>query len=740
MQSDSELEGNSVASRSVSENLDRITESSSRLDQSQMSTITNQPSLTTTYPPSFGAIIADEDEDLSVLHSIQALSNTYLNHSVSLNQSRTNDNSELLNYRRSDSFQQPSSSDVSPVQPSRSWTVKLYPTQSPYQTSDCKLSAKIKDSTDESNEKKSESILYSNSVSSENYNYVSIEHADTSFPVFRELWENNQVCDVTLILGEQKFTAHRVILCATIPYFYAMFTNDLAERTKTEVELQTNDSLDAEAFQSLLHYAYTGSITINSANVQSILIGASFLGLTNVQQACADYLKIRLNVSNVLNIKGFANALGCETLVVASKRFIHRHFEAISKTTDFLNLDYEEVVDIIRKDELNINGEEIVFDAIISWTKMDITKREQYLPSILSHVRLPLLSPEYLTDNVMTEKLIRNSLQCRDLVDEAKDYHLMPQRRELMQRFRTRPRFGNHIQGLIYAVGGLTKNGDSMSTVEVYDPHTKRWRIAESMTMLRSRVGVAVLDGKLYAIGGYNGKERLNTLEVYDSRMKRWTKVTSMCYRRSAVGATSLNGYLYVCGGYDGISSLNVMERYSATNDRWDQKALMNYQRSAAGVVAFDGYIYAFGGHDGLMIFNSVERYDPQTDQWEIVEPMLTRRCRLGVATFGGKIYVCGGYDGQTFLQSAEVYDPYTGKWTQIAPMRVTRSRVALVANCGRLYAIGGYDGITNLSSVETYDVERDCWEFTSSMVAHEGGVGVGVIPDCWRDKTLDDF
>ena len=145
MQSDSELEGNSVASRSVSENLDRITESSSRLDQSQMSTITNQPSLTTTYPPSFGAIIADEDEDLSVLHSIQALSNTYLNHSVSLNQSRTNDNSELLNYRRSDSFQQPSSSDVSPVQPSRSWTVKLYPTQSPYQTSDCKLSAKIKD-------------------------------------------------------------------------------------------------------------------------------------------------------------------------------------------------------------------------------------------------------------------------------------------------------------------------------------------------------------------------------------------------------------------------------------------------------------------------------------------------------------------------------------------------------------------------------------------------------------------
>jgi kelch-like protein 18 len=80
----------------------------------------------------------------------------------------------------------------------------------------------------------------------------------------------------------------------------------------------------------------------------------------------------------------------------------------------------------------------------------------------------------------------------------------MPQRRPLLQSFRTRPRCCNDIQGLIYAVGGLTKNGDSLSTVEVYDPQTGRWKMAEAMTMLRSRVGVAVMSNKLYAIGGYN--------------------------------------------------------------------------------------------------------------------------------------------------------------------------------------------------------------------------------------------
>ena len=47
----------------------------------------------------------------------------------------------------------------------------------------------------------------------------------------------------------------------------------------------------------------------------------------------------------------------------------------------------------------------------------------------------------------------------RDLVDEAKDYHLMPERRPQLQSQRTKPRSCNDITGLIYAVGGLTRAG-----------------------------------------------------------------------------------------------------------------------------------------------------------------------------------------------------------------------------------------------------------------------------------------
>ena len=124
-----------------------------------------------------------------------------------------------------------------------------------------------------------------------------------------------------------------------------------------------------------------------------------------------------------------------------------------------------------------------------------------------------------------------------------------------------------------------------------------------------------------------------------------------------------------------------------------------------------------------------VECYNTLTCQWTHVRPMLTKRCRHGVASLNGKLYVAGGYDGNVFLKSVECFDPMANEWTRVADMQFKRSRVALSADCGKLYAIGGYDGTANLKSVEVYDPEKNIWTIAPPMCAHEGGVGVGVIP-----------
>ena len=39
-------------------------------------------------------------------------------------------------------------------------------------------------------------------------------------------------------VGEHKFSAHRIVLASTIPYFHAMFTNDMVESKQDEITVQ----------------------------------------------------------------------------------------------------------------------------------------------------------------------------------------------------------------------------------------------------------------------------------------------------------------------------------------------------------------------------------------------------------------------------------------------------------------------------------------------------------------------
>ena len=60
-----------------------------------------------------------------------------------------------------------------------------------------------------------------------------------------------------------------------------------------------------------------------------------------------------------------------------------------------------------------------------------------------------------------------NDLCCRDLLDVARDYHLMPERRPLLQTFKARPRCCTDIPGLVYAVGGLTSSGKNKGSLTI---------------------------------------------------------------------------------------------------------------------------------------------------------------------------------------------------------------------------------------------------------------------------------
>lgn len=50
-----------------------------------------------------------------------------------------------------------------------------------------------------------------------------------------------------------------------------------------------------------------------------------------------------------------------------------------------------------------MDSEEPVFEAVLNWVKHNRKEREPYLPDMLEFVRMPLLTPRYITDVIDAE-------------------------------------------------------------------------------------------------------------------------------------------------------------------------------------------------------------------------------------------------------------------------------------------------------------------------------------------------
>ena len=75
-------------------------------------------------------------------------------------------------------------------------------------------------------------------------------------------------------------------------------------------------------------------------------------------------------------------------------------------------------------------------------------------------------------------------------------------------------------------LGGVSEH-ETLGNVECYDPETDRWvvDVIPQMRYRRSGVGVAVLQGLLFAIGGYlEGKTSTDAVECYNPRTKRYVR------------------------------------------------------------------------------------------------------------------------------------------------------------------------------------------------------------------------
>ncbi len=264
-------------------------------------------------------------------------------------------------------------------------------------------------------------------------------------------------CDVILRVENQDFTSHKNILAACSDYFYAMFNGNMKESRERVVKLS---GVNPEIMKHVLRYIYTGEIMLQPDNVELVLQAANLMLIKSLKEACCKYLMNALNVGNCLGMQGFAEAYACTELHEAITKFIHENFGYVTHNEEFLILSAQQLNSLLGSDELSVLNEEKVYEALVRWVKYDCRSRKRYFPDLIEHIRFPMISPDYLVDQVESESLFQDYPKCRELLTEAHHFHLLPSRRGWFQTVRTRPRKYENTNELLIACGG---NGEASS-------------------------------------------------------------------------------------------------------------------------------------------------------------------------------------------------------------------------------------------------------------------------------------
>jgi N-acetylneuraminic acid mutarotase len=154
-----------------------------------------------------------------------------------------------------------------------------------------------------------------------------------------------------------------------------------------------------------------------------------------------------------------------------------------------------------------------------------------------------------------------------------------------------------------------------------------------------------------------------------------WIQKATMPTARNGLEAAEVDGKIYAIGGYDEHSNgSGVNQMYDPETNTWTTKAPMPTARIQFALAVYQGKIYCFGG----TLQNSTnprdsqhcavnEVYDPATDTWTTKAAMPSARWLLGANTVGDKIYLIGGLPDHTLN---EAYDPATDTYTTKASLQ----------------------------------------------------------------------
>ncbi|XP_048776953.2 kelch-like protein 18 isoform X3 [Ostrea edulis] len=266
-----------------------------------------------------------------------------------------------------------------------------------------------------------------------------------------------------------------------------------------------------------------------------------------------------------------------------------------------------------------------------------------------------------------------------------------------------------------------------------YHPDLKKWlplREAEIHERLMSRATLTEANGNAILCGGYvyNIAEsgiisHLATKEawIFTASDCRLRAIAPMKHPRAKHTSVFLQGCLYAIGGFDGKQALCSVEKLSGDENEvmWSYARPLSASLHSHAAVVCKNKIYVTGGREGYRITNKTWCFSPKINRWHKKKDMLEERCGHGMTIVNDVIYVLGGTSDDKILESMETYNVETNTWTRICTSipRPTCYASTVVLD-DKILLIGGYkDDENGDDSIEEYDPKEDVWTTLGALV-----------------------
>ncbi|PWA25094.1 hypothetical protein CCH79_00019087 [Gambusia affinis] len=577
--------------------------------------------------------------------------------------------------------------------------------------------------------------------------YLSQVHDGSVSSGFRALYEERLLLDVTLLIEEHHFQAHKALLATQSDYFRVMFTADMRERDQDKIHMK---GLTAAGFGHILRFMYYGSLELSMPTVQEILQAAMYVQLTEAVEFCCSFLLAKICLENCAEVMRLLEdfSVGVEGVQEQLDNFLLDNFVPLMSRADFLSyLSLERLQAYLNSDALSRYPEIELYEAVQAWLRHD-RRRWRHTDTIVQSIRFCLMTPadifekvsaapgsggggsseasvlRFLSPQVKTSEFYRYSRQLRQEVDQALGYFHDVNQQPLLE---TR---SNRIRSV--------------------RPQT---------AVFRGMIGHSMVNSKILLL----------------QRPKVWWELEGPQVPLRPDCLAIVNNFAFLLGGEelgpDGeFHASSKVYRYDPRQNSWLRMADMSVPRSEFAVGVIGKFIYAVAGRTRDETFYSTERYDITEDRWEFVDPYPVNKYGHEGTVLNGKLYITGGITSSSTSKQVCVFDPgreagggggsagsdshrtrsargpllpgtHASCWENKSKMNYARCFHKMISHNGKLYVFGGVCVILRASfesqgcpSTEVYDPETDEWTILASMPIGRSGHGVA---NKWKEDEF---